>query len=190
MPIGSWIGTGVASGIPTRSPSGPPPVARVRTPNAARGRQEVHEHGLERHQDRAEHHHQQQERHQQHPAEEVRQPVSGPRVWSRRSRRSCRRRATVRSVSAVAAGIASSRSRSTRSSVAASWGDVVGVHGEHRGVPALVDDGRSDVGDAVDLGELRPRAASAAPWRSPAAPCTVSTIGAENPGPNPSARRS
>ena len=35
MPIGSWMGTGVASGMPTRSPSGPPLMARARTPNAA-----------------------------------------------------------------------------------------------------------------------------------------------------------
>ena len=35
MPMGSWMGTGVASGMPTRSPSGPPLTASVSTPNAA-----------------------------------------------------------------------------------------------------------------------------------------------------------
>ncbi len=35
MPMGSRIGTGVASGMPTRSPSGPPLTASARTPNAA-----------------------------------------------------------------------------------------------------------------------------------------------------------
>ena len=37
-------------------------------------RQQVHDHGLERHEQRAEHHHQQQERQRQHGDEEVRQP--------------------------------------------------------------------------------------------------------------------
>ena len=113
--------------------------------------------------DRAEHHHQQQERDEQHAAEEERQPVGdAPRGVEVRGhhaadgdgetgvgggRRGWRRRAAV----------------STRSSVAASWGDVVGTSGQYRGVARVVDDGRGDVGDAADLGELRPRAASAAP---------------------------
>ena len=38
-------------------------------------RQQVHDHGLERHQQRAEHHHQQQERQAEHGGEEPRQPL-------------------------------------------------------------------------------------------------------------------
>ena len=98
---------------------------------------------------------------------------------------------TVRPVPAVAAGIASSRRRSTRSSVAASWGDVVGVSGEHRGVARPRSRSRGRRGPRRPTSaQRRPRAASAAPWRSPDAPWTVSTIGAEKPGPNPSASRS
>ena len=37
-------------------------------------RQQVHDHGLQRHEQRSEHHHHQQERHQQHRQEEVRHP--------------------------------------------------------------------------------------------------------------------
>ena len=51
---------------------------REDTERGRTGRQQVHDHGLERDHDRAEHHHQQQERDQQHAAEEERQPVSGP----------------------------------------------------------------------------------------------------------------
>ena len=35
MPMGSWMGTGIASGMPTRSPSQPPLTASASTPNAA-----------------------------------------------------------------------------------------------------------------------------------------------------------
>ena len=90
----------------------------------------------------------------------------------------------------VAAGMASSRSASTRSSVAASWGEVVGDQGQHRGVAGVVEDGRGDVRHAVDLDSGVSPTASAEARRSPVPPWTVSTIGAEKPGPKPSASRS
>ena len=153
-------------------------------------RQQVHDHGLERHQDRAEDHHQQHERHQQHAAEEQRQPVGdaagGVEVGGGHP-------ADVDGQTGAGDG--------GRDGVVAQRVDQVlgrlvlrrggGRPRSTRGVARGVDDERGDEGHAVDLGELgrRPRPPRRAA-RVPDAPWTVSTIGAEKPGPNPSASRS
>ena len=75
--------------------------------------------------------------------------------------------------------------------MASSCGEVVATSVQHGGVAGLVDDGRRDEGHAVDARELVAHRVGGAEQASPPElPWTVSTIGAEKPGPNPSASRS
>ena len=74
-------------------------------------RQQVHDDGLERHEQRAEHGHQEQERQSEHGAEEERQRGRRGSRRSRRARRRCPVTATSSPVPSMAAGSTSSRRR-------------------------------------------------------------------------------
>ena len=155
--IGSRIGTGVSSGMPTRSPSAPPLTATVSTPKAAALASRFMTTALSgttterntiissRNETRST------------PPMKSGSRSATPRVMSTFDRG---RPADVDGEVGAGDGCrdgASSRSVSTRSSVASSWGEVVAISREHGGVAGVVDRGRRDRGDAVDLGELRRR---------------------------------
>ena len=151
-------------------------------------RQQVHDHGLERHQQRAEHDHQQQERQHQHGAEEDRQPLGqvvgevdvdghdagDEHLGAGRPPRP--------------AGSTSSRRRLTSSVVASSCGPVVGhddparppsgsrgrwaAAGETKTTPGI---GRDRLGDGLEGGD----------WSAPSASSATSRSGPLKPSPKP-----
>ena len=84
-----------------------------------------------------------------------------------------------------------SRSVSTRSSVASSWGEVVGTTVSTAVSPASLTTAGATQATPSTSRELGAHGVgSTASSSRPEAPWTVSTIGAEKPGPNPSASRS
>ena len=98
--------------------------------------------------------------------------------------------ATVRSVPAMASGIAVSRSVSTRSSVASSWGEVVGTTVSTAVSPASLRTGAVTRATPSTAPSSVPTAWLEASSSRPEAPWTVTIIGAAKPGPKPSASRS
>ena len=173
--MGIRIGTGVASGMPTRSPNGPPLTASVSTPNAAALASRFITTALSGTTTERNTVISSRNETSSTPPKNNGQPVRDP-TGDVEVRGGHAPTSTVRSVPAVAAGTASSRSASTTSSVAASWGEV--DQPEQGGVAALVDDGGADESHALDLSSCPPprrrRPAGRRPMRpgreQPAAP--------------------